>query len=209
MNGADQSARQSSANFVVEPKVDAIDPEPPSQTGSHRLELELIIDFEDDDPGELAWQSFGDLEAAVTACQGSILAERLRELTAPAAAAVALTSDDVVRRLNKTYRGKDAPTNVLSFPTPILLEPHLDGVRLLGDVVLALETVQREAAEQGIPPLFHLQHLVVHGVLHLLGYDHETEADALVMESLETKILARVGIPDPYAGASVDLRGPD
>jgi probable rRNA maturation factor len=107
-------------------------------------------------------------------------------------------SDDArVRALNAGWRGKDAPTNVLSFPA----FPH--GHRgalppLLGDVVLAAETVAREAAAEGKPLAHHITHLIVHGILHLIGYDHETDAEAEEMEELERRILAGLDIPDPY-----------
>ena len=102
-----------------------------------------------------------------------------------------LTDDAEVRQLNARWRGKDKPTNVLSFPggDPVLL----------GDVVLALETVKREAAEQGKRFGDHLSHLVVHGVLHLIGYDHVKTRDAAAMEALERRVLAGLGIADPYA----------
>jgi probable rRNA maturation factor len=103
------------------------------------------------------------------------------------------------RRLNRDYRGHDAPTNVLAFPAwdPATRLPS--GVPiLLGDVVLACETVAREASEQNKPIDNHLRHLVVHGVLHLLSYDHSTQAEATKMEALETAILTRLGVPDPY-----------
>jgi len=104
---------------------------------------------------------------------------------------VALDSDAAVRRLNRTYRGKDKPTNVLSFPGA---EPFL------GDIVLARQTVLREARDQGKRPAAHLTHLVMHGTLHLLGYDHErSERQARRMERLETRLLATMGIADPYA----------
>jgi probable rRNA maturation factor len=103
------------------------------------------------------------------------------------------------RQLNRDYRGVDAPTNVLAFP---VWEP---GTRLppgapvlLGDVVLAVETMAQEAAEQKKPLADHLVHLTVHGVLHLLGYDHLTQAEVTAMESLERSILAELGVPDPY-----------
>jgi probable rRNA maturation factor len=104
---------------------------------------------------------------------------------------VALADDGRVRVLNERDRGKDKPTNVLSYPS---------GERdFLGDVVLARQTVWREAKAQGKTPADHASHLVVHGTLHLLGYDHETgEADAERMEALERRILARLGIADPY-----------
>jgi probable rRNA maturation factor len=112
---------------------------------------------------------------------------------------VSLADDHRQRRLNRNWRGLDRPTNVLSFPA---WEPAGSGPRgapiLLGDVVLAFETVAREAAEQGKPLAHHLSHLTVHGVLHLLGYDHTSPAEAIVMEALETAILEQLGVPDPY-----------
>ena len=103
-----------------------------------------------------------------------------------------------MRRLNATYRGKDKSTNVLSFPAGgDAQEPDAQAV-FLGDVVLALETVVAEAAQLGLTPLHHLQHLAIHGVLHLNGYDHETDEDAAIMEGLEIEILAGLGIPSPY-----------
>jgi len=112
---------------------------------------------------------------------------------------VTLTDDAEQRQLNRTYRGKDAPTNVLAFPQAETASPA-DMPVLLGDVVLAFETVRREAAEQKKPFADHLRHLVVHGVLHLLGFDHEKAADAAAMEAREIKILAGLGVPDPYRG---------
>ncbi len=108
---------------------------------------------------------------------------------------VALLSDRGVRRLNHDFRGKDKPTNVLSFPAGNVAE----GRRLaLGDIALALGVVKREAKEQRKAAADHLAHLMVHGVLHLLGYDHETDEDAARMEKLERKALAGLGIADPY-----------
>ena len=103
------------------------------------------------------------------------------------------------RLLNRNYRGLDAPTNVLAFPVWELGTRLPPGAPvLLGDVVLALETVAQEAAEQKKPLANHLVHLTVHGVLHLLGYDHLTQAEAATMEPLERSILAELGVPDPY-----------
>ncbi|MCR5873998.1 rRNA maturation RNase YbeY [Phenylobacterium sp. J426] len=104
-----------------------------------------------------------------------------------------LTDDDGVRDLNARFRGNDKPTNVLSFPAAANPENHL------GDIALAFGVCEREAADQGKPLAHHLQHLVVHGVLHLLGHDHMSEDEAEAMESLERVILAGLGIPDPYA----------
>jgi probable rRNA maturation factor len=112
---------------------------------------------------------------------------------------VMLTDDAEQRRLNRIYRGKDASTNVLAFPQAETAPPA-DAPVLLGDVVLAFETVRREAAEQEKPLADHLRHLVVHGVLHLLGFDHEDAAEAMAMEAREIKILAGLGVPDPYRG---------
>ena len=114
--------------------------------------------------------------------------------------AIVLTDDAAMRRLNRNWRGIDAPTNVLSFAT------KNPGGRLdeelgchLGDVVLAYETIKREALREGKPFDHHLAHLVVHGFLHLLGYDHGNDADANRMEARETAILRSIGIDDPYA----------
>ena len=109
---------------------------------------------------------------------------------------VVLTDDAEQHELNRQWRGFDKSTNVLSFPQ---LAPFTPVVGLIGDITLARETVEAEAAEMGISLEAHFTHLVVHGFLHLLGYDHIEEADAVKMESLETKILANLGIADPYA----------
>lgn len=105
-----------------------------------------------------------------------------------------LSNDAEIRTLNKNYRRKDKPTNVLSFPDGTML----NGVKQLGDVVLAYETIAREAAEQGKKLKDHLTHLTIHGVLHLLGYDHESENDAEIMETLEIAILSSMAIANPY-----------
>jgi probable rRNA maturation factor len=111
-----------------------------------------------------------------------------------------LTDDDAVRRLNRAYRGLDRPTNVLAFAlsVPAAPVPGHDAPVPLGDVVVAGETVAAEAAAAGRPVGQHLSHLVVHGVLHLLGYDHETGPDAEEMSGVEVAALAVLGIPDPY-----------
>ncbi|TPK69958.1 rRNA maturation RNase YbeY [Mesorhizobium sp. B2-3-3] len=111
---------------------------------------------------------------------------------------VVFSDDAHIRTLNAGWRGKDKPTNVLSFPA----FPHAKGAPLppmLGDIVLAAETVAREAALEDKPLENHISHLVIHGLLHLLGYDHETDAEAEEMEALERTALARLAIPDPYA----------
>jgi len=117
-------------------------------------------------------------------------------------ACVALSSDAEIAKLNAAYRGKKAPTNVLSFPA---LAFGKEEASFLGDIGLAFETVAREAREQGVLLIDHLQHLVVHGLLHLLGYDHQTQAEAEAMEALEVRILAKLGVADPYAGSDLTL----
>lgn len=116
---------------------------------------------------------------------------------------VRLTDDDEVRILNRDYRHKDKPTNVLSFP--MVQHDLLDGLAnsddgevLLGDIVLALGVCAREAAEKGVETETHATHLIVHGLLHLLGYDHEGEAEAEAMEAIERTALAALGLDDPY-----------
>lgn len=99
------------------------------------------------------------------------------------------------RELNRSYRGKDYATNVLSFPAEL---PEDLGLQLLGDLVLCAPVVTREAGEQGKAPEAHWAHLTVHGCLHLLGFDHQTDNEAEAMEALETEILRRLGYPDPY-----------
>ncbi len=104
-----------------------------------------------------------------------------------------LTDDESVRDLNARFRGRDSATNVLSFPAPESARPHL------GDIALAYGVCAREAEAQGKPLAHHLMHLTVHGVLHLLGYDHQTDAEAEDMEGTERAILATLDVPDPYA----------
>lgn len=168
------------------------DSEPPL-----RLSLDVVIESGD-------WPDAGSLEPLVLRAAAVIAAAAGlgQHFAVPAAACVAFSSNADVRALNAQYRGQDKPTNVLSFPAP----PPPPGHRpvgepvFLGDVVLAAETVAAEARDLGIPIAHHIQHLVVHGVLHLLGYDHENDSEAEIMEALETRLLADLGVPDPYLG---------
>jgi probable rRNA maturation factor len=143
-----------------------------------------VIDIEVED---LAWS------AALPEPEAVVLPAAEAALDARGGVTILLTDDDSVAALNERFRGKAGPTNVLSFPAPDNPEDHL------GDIALAYGVCAREAAEQDKPLAHHLQHLVAHGVLHLLGYDHLTEAEAEEMEALERRILAGLGVPDPYA----------
>jgi probable rRNA maturation factor len=133
---------------------------------------------------------------------------------------VVLTDDAAIRALNRTWRKIDKPTNVLSFPAEPAAGPGQPvspqgggessrqratmGAPLLGDIVIAYETVAREASEEGKRFSDHLAHLSVHGFLHLLGYDHDSDAAADAMEQLEVRVLAHLGVPDPYATSTED-----
>ncbi len=132
--------------------------------------------------------------AAHAALRGAAASARNRGRKAELS--LVLGGDPLVRRLNRRWRGHDRATNVLSFPAGPAAGSA--GPVLLGDVVLAYETVAREATAQSKALAAHLSHLVTHGVLHLLGFDHETDAEARRMEALERRILARLGVADPY-----------
>jgi probable rRNA maturation factor len=124
------------------------------------------------------------------------IAQAQREASSGAAEiAIVLTDDSEIRELNRTWRKQDKPTNVLSFPAAGSGDKHL------GDIVIAFETVAREAKAENKAIEHHLAHLAVHGYLHLLGHDHDDDNQAEEMERLETAILARLGIADPYAAA--------
>jgi len=138
-------------------------------------------------------------EATALAGQAARLVLLRGEAPVDAVVDITLADDDAQRSLNRIWRGTDAPTNVLAFPAADPSVPVPEGAPLLlGDVVLAFETVCREAAEQEKPLADHLRHLVVHGVLHLLGYDHDDDDDAATMEAREIAILAELGVPNPY-----------
>ncbi|MBS0529063.1 MAG: rRNA maturation RNase YbeY [Proteobacteria bacterium] len=128
-------------------------------------------------------------------------AEMVDAETGDAELAIMLTDDAGIRTLNANWRGIDKPTNVLSFPAlqPTGVPSPDDAPRMLGDIAIAYETMRREADDEQKPFDHHLSHLAVHGFLHLIGYDHETDEEAEEMEALERKILAQLGISDPYA----------
>jgi probable rRNA maturation factor len=160
----------------------------------------------DPDPGPLSllilheeWLATGDVQATVMAAYQAVGAKIAG--VAGREVAVVLSSDIDVRSLNAQFRGKDAPTNVLSFPSEDAgdFEAVTGETMPLGDIIVAYETVMREARDDGKLPLNHLSHLTVHGLLHLAGFDHETDAEAEHMEALEREILATLNVPDPYS----------
>ncbi len=118
---------------------------------------------------------------------------------------VLLCDDETIARLNTQWRGQQKPTNVLSFPAPPLQSAVPDEKIPLGDIAIAYETLAREAEENGRTVSEHLSHLVVHGFLHLLGYDHHMDDEAERMERLERDILALIGVADPYAACDADI----
>lgn len=155
-------------------------------------------------PADLDWPALA--RAAVSAAIAETPYADLAEAPMAVEVAVRLTDDGEVHALNRQYRAKDKPTNILSFP---MLAPDMlvglansdDGEVLLGDLVMAHATAAVEAAAKGWPLTAYCQHLIVHGTLHLLGYDHETgEADANHMEALERAACAALGLADPYEG---------
>jgi probable rRNA maturation factor len=112
--------------------------------------------------------------------------------------AIVLSDDSAVRALNRRWRGQNAPTDVLSFPAAAPGKRR-SASPYIGDIVIAYQTTAREAVAEGKPFEHHLAHLAVHGFLHLLGYDHDNDRDAQEMERLESRVLARIAVPDPYA----------
>lgn len=166
--------------------------------------LEVAVETDGEWDSRIGWSRLAETAARAAIAESRFPdlagAERLVEIS------VLLTTDEEVRRLNSQWRGKDSATNVLSFPLAELAD--LEGVSrpgpeiLLGDIVLARETCAQEAAAKGVGVDRHAAHLLVHGTLHLLGYDHEGEDEADDMESREVRALARLGIADPYAEAA-------
>jgi len=163
------------------------------------LEIALEADAE--------WDSSRSWEQLIRAAAEAAIAEsafpQLISSEQPVELSVRLAGDDEVRELNAKWRGKDKATNVLSFPlaNPDDLLPTNVSERelLLGDIVMARGVCEAEAAEKGVSVQDHATHLLVHGTLHLLGYDHHDDAEAAEMEAREVRALARLGIADPYA----------
>lgn len=159
-------------------------PAPPASKTTAMNDLSLDVVIEDE-----TWTALiPDIETLI----GRVLRHAADAEGVSGEVVVLLTGDDAIQDLNARFRGKDAPTNVLSFPAPESAAPAL------GDIALASGVMTREAQAQTKPLEAHVAHLALHGFLHLLGYDHENEAEAAMMEALETKLLADMGYPDPY-----------
>jgi probable rRNA maturation factor len=153
------------------------------------IEIDIAIEGGD-------WPADDALRELASRAVGAALAE-IGIAEASSELSLLFTDDAHIRTLNRDWRGKDKATNVLSFPAAEI-DAHAKLPPLLGDIVLAQETVCAETALEQKPLEHHLSHLVVHGFLHLLGYDHETTEEAEEMERLERRALARLAIPDPY-----------
>jgi probable rRNA maturation factor len=163
--------------------------EPVESAGAPPVDIDIFVEAGD-------WPAQAELARLVDRAVAAAFAET--GVSGGSELSVVFSDDANIRTLNAQWRGKDKPTNVLSFPAFSFpkggpLPP------MLGDVVLAAETVAREAALEGKPVANHITHLVIHGLLHLLGHDHETDAEAEEMETIERAALARLAIPDPYA----------
>jgi probable rRNA maturation factor len=136
-----------------------------------------------------------------TSCRNAIHASGIADKSKAIEVSVLLCGNDFIQNLNKEYRGQDKPTNVLSFPSEELAAGKYDDIaeyNMLGDIAVALETIVAEAAEQNKDIKHHFCHMIVHGTLHLLGYDHIKDDEAESMESLEISILEDMGIGNPY-----------
>lgn len=161
-----------------------------SAAGAPEVDIDLSVEA-GDWPSEAELAALGDAAVAAAIAELGVKGDR-SELS------ILFTDDAHIRALNAEWRGKDKATNVLSFPAfPVAPGDALPP--MLGDIVLAAETVRAESVLESKSFDHHLTHLVVHGLLHLLGYDHETDDDAEEMEALERRILARLAIADPYA----------
>ncbi len=170
-------------------KKTAVRPQRDAAKGA-RVAIDLLVEA-----GE--WPAKTKLSAIARRAVDGVLAEIGKDGRGSSEISLVFSDDAHIRTLNAGWRGKDKPTNVLSFPA----FPDWRGGSLppmLGDVILAAETIAAEAVAQGKPLADHISHLIVHGILHLIGYDHEADADAEEMEAIERRVLAGMNVPDPY-----------
>jgi len=166
--------------------------------------LEIAIEADEEWDSSRPWQQLARKAAEAAVAESAFPALAMAER--PAEISVRLTGDDQVRALNAEWRGKDKPTNVLSFPMADGHELQQETIAgrelLLGDIILARGVCEAEAAEKGITVEQHATHLLIHGTLHLLGYDHLDDAGAADMEAREVRALERLGIANPYEAAA-------
>jgi probable rRNA maturation factor len=155
------------------------------------VELEVIPESE-------LWNSLDGVDHVIERAVSAVAEEFCDELHHQPAMNVLLCDDARIRELNRQFRSIDKPTNVLSFPAPPM---KIGTTTVLGDVAISFETVAREAFEEKKSLAAHTTHMAIHGMLHLLGYDHDTVQEAEAMEGIERRILARLGFADPYAGS--------
>ena len=164
------------------------------------MTLDIALEADEEWDSSLSWEPL--VRRAVEAAIAESAFPDLAKSGRPVELSVRLTGDDQVRALNAHWRGKDKPTNVLSFPMAEAYELNDENVAgkelLLGDIIVARGVCEREAAEKGVSLEQHTTHLIAHGTLHLLGYDHQGDADATDMEAREVRALQRLGIANPY-----------
>ena len=170
------------------------------ETAANKEQIDYpLIDISVQDP---EWETLGNVKTIVEKAARTTLTDAILPKFAidrDFEVSIVLANDELVQVLNREYRQQDKPTNVLTFASLDSEEPMTtEGVLNLGDVIMAYQTIERESQEQGKFLLDHVNHLTVHGVLHLLGYDHETDDEATDMETLEIRILEKLGVQNPY-----------
>lgn len=168
---------------------------PDTDTGTGQVAIDITVEAGD-------WPEEADLRPLVEAAVATVMADAGFG-DVPTELSVVLTDDAAMRAINGQWRGMDKPTNVLSFPAFPVAAGERPGP-MLGDIVLARETIVREAGLDGKMVDAHFTHLIIHGLLHLLGHDHENDTEAELMERTEREALARLGIADPYADSADD-----
>lgn len=171
---------------------------PPLPSERAAIAVEIVVEAP-------AWERLGEAEDVVRRAIAAAAAAVGDGDLQGAGVCVLLSDDEAIAKLNLRWRGLDKATNVLSFPAPAGGPPPGEAQAPLGDIAIAYGTLMREAGEGGKSAAAHLAHLVVHGFLHLVGYDHLEEDDAECMESLERDILARIGVADPYASCDAGI----
>ncbi len=161
---------------------------------------DIVVDFAVESP---LWETFGEAEDLARQAAGAVLSHVGTDIRPGAELSLLFCDDATIKALNRRWRGQDKPTNVLSFPSGATTQE----TQSLGDIAIAFETMAREATQEDKPLAAHFLHLTVHGLLHLLGYDHETDDEAEAMEEIERRILADLGVDDPYRLAVADTAG--